>query len=179
MEETTRLPTRIHDPVLVYQDPFQTIQKYVAEFGTDQKNYYVSDKGERAAVVPLDQGRILLTRQYRFLINDLSLEVPGGKMDRGESPEAAAIRECLEETGHLCSDLRPILNYHPGLDTHKNYTYIFAARAVRQVEIRPQDSYRWIPREEIFSMISERKIQDSLSLIALLALQAFQPTPLN
>ena len=41
---------------------------------------------------------VLLVSQYRLLVNRLSFEVPGGKVDDGESPEESAIRECMEET---------------------------------------------------------------------------------
>ena len=55
---------------------------------------------------------VLLVRQYRLLINDVSLEIPGGKVDKGETPEKSAIRECHEETGVECKNLKYLLNYY-------------------------------------------------------------------
>ena len=59
-----------------------------------------------AAVVPfLDDGRVLLIRQYRFATGGEILEVPAGKLDPGEAPEACAARELEEETGYRAGRL--------------------------------------------------------------------------
>jgi ADP-ribose pyrophosphatase len=59
-----------------------------------------------AAVVPfLDDGRVLLIRQYRFATGGEILEVPAGKLDAGEAPEACAARELEEETGYRAGRL--------------------------------------------------------------------------
>lgn len=53
-----------------------------------------------AAVVPfLDDGRVLMIRQYRHATGGTLLEIPAGKLDPGEAPEACAVRELEEETG--------------------------------------------------------------------------------
>jgi ADP-ribose diphosphatase len=46
----------------------------------------------------LDDGRIVLIRQYRHSVRRVLWELPAGSIDAGESPEAAALRECEEET---------------------------------------------------------------------------------
>jgi ADP-ribose pyrophosphatase len=62
-----------------------------------------------AAVVPLDaDGNVLLVRQYRYAANGWLLEVPAGTLDRGESPEACARREVVEETGFEAGRLAPL-----------------------------------------------------------------------
>ena len=54
-----------------------------------------------AAVVPfLGTDRILLIRQYRHAAGGELLEIPAGKLDPGEAPEACAVRELEEETGY-------------------------------------------------------------------------------
>ena len=59
---------------------------------------------------------VLLVRQYRLLINRISFEVPGGKVDEGETPENSAKRECMEETGVLIHNLKPLIEYDPDLE---------------------------------------------------------------
>src|SRR5512146_2977972 len=50
------------------------------------------------------EGRVLLIRQYRAGIRELTIEVPGGTVDPGETPIEAARRELLEETGYTSED---------------------------------------------------------------------------
>ena len=59
-----------------------------------------------AAVVPfLDDGRVLLIRQFRFATGGEIMEVPAGKLDPGEAPEVCAARELEEETGYRAGRL--------------------------------------------------------------------------
>ena len=99
MDETVLLPLSIEPQGLVYQDRNHKVYRILARFDGFCKEYYVSDHGQRAAVVAVRDGKVLLVRQYRLLINGLSYEIPGGKVEENDTPETAAIRECLEETG--------------------------------------------------------------------------------
>ncbi|MEM9176736.1 MAG: NUDIX hydrolase [Myxococcota bacterium] len=59
-----------------------------------------------AAVVPfMDDGRVLMIRQFRFATGGEILEVPAGKLDPGEAPEVCAARELEEETGYRAGRL--------------------------------------------------------------------------
>src|ERR1700761_6870216 len=84
---------------LEYQNPFWKIERISADFGDHSRDYYVSRDGVRAGVVVLKGPDVLLVRQYRLLINDYSFEIPGEAVELQETPAAAAIRECWEETG--------------------------------------------------------------------------------
>ena len=171
MSETTLLPLSIEPQELVYQDRNQKIYRIVARFDGFSKEYYVSDHGQRAAVVAVGNGEVLLVRQYRLLINELSYEIPGGRVDEDETPEAAAIRECLEETGVQCLNLKPLISYHPGLDIWKNYTYIFYSEELKEIEKNNSERRVWIPLERCIEMVFAQQIVDSLSIVALLAYQ--------
>jgi ADP-ribose pyrophosphatase len=62
-----------------------------------------------AAIVPLDAaGKVILVRQRRYATGLALLEIPAGKRDPQESPEACAHRELEEETGHRAGRLRPL-----------------------------------------------------------------------
>ena len=171
MSETILLPLSIEPQELVYQDRNQKIYRIIAQFDGFSKEYYVSDHGQRAAVVAVRNGEVLLVRQYRLLINGLSYEIPGGGVDENETPEAAAIRECLEETGVQCLNLKPLISYHPSLDIWKNYTYIFYSEELKEIEKDNSDRRVWIPLERCIKMVFAQQIVDSLSIVALFAYQ--------
>jgi ADP-ribose pyrophosphatase len=67
-----------------------------------------------ACVVPVsDEGKIVFVRNYRPPVRASLLELPGGAIDRGEAPRAAARRELEEETGYHAGELRSIGWYFP------------------------------------------------------------------
>jgi ADP-ribose pyrophosphatase len=168
MIETTQLPKVISSPELVYQDHLRRIYLKVAEFEGFTKQYLVSNSGERAAVLVTCGSYILLVRQYRLLINDISLEIPGGKVDDGETTEKTAIRECQEETGVECRNLKYLLNYYPGLDVTDNPTFIFYSNDPIQTSITRTERSLWLPLDICLEMIFTGKIQDAMTIIALL-----------
>jgi ADP-ribose pyrophosphatase len=55
------------------------------------------------ALVPIHNNRIILVRQYRYAINQVTLEIPAGTLRDGEDPRECAHRELIEETGLLSS----------------------------------------------------------------------------
>ena len=85
------------------------------------------------AVTP--ERKIVLVRQYRFGIEDLSLEVPGGVVDLGEEPLAAGIRELREETGFVGGRARVIGKVHPNPAIQSNMCHIvLVEEAVQSAE---------------------------------------------
>jgi len=159
----------------VYQDRYQEIYRVTADFGDFQKEYFVREAGNKAGMVAVKDGSVLLVKQFRFLVNGLSLEIPGGRVDEGEAPVEAAVRECLEEAGIRCLDPEPLLFYQAGLDTTYNPTHLFYSEsisAVREPElIHPNEavSFHWTPLAECLEMINNGQILDAFSIIALLA----------
>ena len=159
---------------VVYQNQYQHIYRVTAEFDGCAKTFFVNDYGRRAGLVIARDDQVLLVRQYRLLVNALAWEIPGGKVDPGETPEAAARREGLEETCLRCGQLQPLLYFHPGLDTFDNPTFLFLAE---EFEEAPADNLHahevsgrvWVPLEQCIRMIFAKQIVDSLTIAALLA----------
>jgi len=162
------------DKQLVYENIWQKVYRVTAQVGTRTKEYFVNDTGTKAGMVAANEGKVLMVRQYRLLVDRLVWEIPGGCVDEGETPEAAAVRECLEETGIRCLNPRLLIFYHPGLETSYNPTHIFYSDefAEQQVESIHRDevhSQAWIPLSTCMEMIQRQEIQDSFSVLALLS----------
>jgi len=65
---------------------------------------FVQHSGAVAVVAWLDDGRLVLVRQYRYPVSRILLELPAGKLDAGESTLACARRELKEETGYTAAE---------------------------------------------------------------------------
>ena len=168
-------------PTVVYTDRNRVISEVKANFGEFHKDYLVSYSGRRSGILVVQDQLILLVRQFRLLVNDVSWEIPGGSIDDGENPGAAAIRECLEETGVLCEQVTPLLFFHPGMDTTNNPTHIFYSESFSITE-KPKPNPReildssWLELDQCMDMIMSGLIVDSLTLIAIMAYKHFKNT---
>ncbi len=81
------------------------------------------------AVTPDDQ--VVMVWQYRFGSESIGLEIPGGVIDPGESPEHAARRELREETGYEADSFELLLAIEPNPAIQDNRCYTFVARGAR------------------------------------------------
>jgi ADP-ribose pyrophosphatase len=88
-----------------------------------------SDWCNVVAVTPDD--RVVLVWQYRFGTDALSLEIPGGVIDPGETPDQAARRELREETGYEADGLDLLLTIEPNPAIQNNRCFTFVARGAR------------------------------------------------
>jgi 8-oxo-dGTP pyrophosphatase MutT (NUDIX family) len=77
-------------------------------------------------IAETESGDIVFVWQYRFGTDELSLEIPGGVVDPGESPETAARRELREETGYDAEafELLAVVEPNPALQDNKCFTYV-------------------------------------------------------
>lgn len=165
---------RLGPKTLAYDTPVGKVWHVSGDFGSFRKEYYIYDFGPRVGIVAMRGESVLLVRQYRFLIDRLDWEIPGGGVEAGEEPAHAAMREMLEETGVDCGELEPLVQYYPGLDNVDNHTSIFLARraeAVAPFKANPREvlEIAWVPIKDCVRMVSQGEILDALSVTGVLA----------
>ena len=115
--------------------------------------YYSLQLPDYAAVVALtEQNDVLIVRQYRPAVEHLTLELPSGLVDPGETPAEAATRELLEETGYEAGELELLGSMEPDVGRPGNRIWTCLARNVRKVPGRvPEEGIEVIlwPLEEL------------------------------
>ena len=134
--ERVLLSTRVLDLWSVrYRHPVRGTEKdFIVAHAPDWVNV--------VAVTPED--RIVLVRQFRFGSNDLSLEIPGGVMEKGEDPVTAGVRELSEETGYGGGRVSLMGSVHPNPAIQDNRChFVLVDGAV------PTSAMKWDHDEEI------------------------------
>jgi len=131
---------------------------------------------DASALIPiLDDGRILFVKQFRYSIQEETLEIPAGKLDPGEDPETCVRREFEEETGYSIGKVELLLKYIPAIGYSSEVLYIYKGMNVKKLDsamISSDEisSLEILSFEEIKSAISQGVIKDGKTLIALYTL---------
>ncbi len=135
--------------------------------------FYRIDAEEWVNVVPVTpQREIVMVRQWRHGSQDVTLEIPGGIVDPGESPREAGERELLEETGFRASGWRSIGVVNPNPALFGNRVHTFLAEGAEQVGAVANVGHEetWVervPADEIPERLRRGEIDHALVVAAL------------
>jgi 8-oxo-dGTP pyrophosphatase MutT (NUDIX family) len=164
----------VHGEQALYESDWLAVTLADVELPTGERfgHHVVRLPRDAAAVVVLDPERgVLLLHRHRFVVDAWGWEIPGGRIDDGETPAQAAAREALEETGWRPGPLRPLFSYHPlsGLSNQRFHVFLAdGARREQEPDLVETDRVEWFAIPELRRLVAGGEIQDGFSLTALL-----------
>lgn len=124
------------------------------------------------AVVATTAKKLLLIRQYRFIVDEYVWAIPSGGVGEQENLVDAAARELLEEGGCVASSLQPLIAFYASYGSSNQRFEVFLAEDPETLDL-PIDANevlerRWFDHDDVKGMLARNEIVDSLSLAPLL-----------
>lgn len=132
----------------------------------------VSHGGAVCAVGVTSENKILLVKQYRKSFESEMIEVPAGKLDPGELPESAVIREFKEETGYDVKNVKYMTTFNtsPGFSNEVVHLYFLDATVKGDTDFDEDEDIEILEHslEEIKDMIYKREIVDAKTILGVM-----------
>ncbi|KRE98273.1 ADP-ribose pyrophosphatase [Paenibacillus sp. Soil766] len=132
------------------------------------------------AVIPLLGDKMIVVEQYRKPLEKSQVEIPAGKLDSGEEPMRAALRELEEETGYKTANIRLVSSFYtsPGFADEIIHLYI-AEDLVKGTANPDEDEFldcEAITLEQAQQYMREGRISDAKTIMAVYAWQLYKLT---
>ena len=138
--------------------------------GKKAKREIIEHSGGACALY-VENDKAVFVRQYRYAYGEDVLEIPAGKLEKGENPAKAAARELEEETGVKCGNLQHIFTLYPTPGYTNEKIYIYLAKDGERIPAHPDRGefldIVWLKRQEVLDLLSRGEIRDGKTIVAL------------
>lgn len=162
------------DSQMMYDGRIIKVYKDNVELADGKKSFreVVRHSGGVVILAFKDEDTILLVKQYRYPIGETVLELPAGKLEKGEDPFEAAKRELEEETGYCANKWTDLgyINTSPGFSDEKLYLYL--AQDLKYTHCHPDEGeiiqafeYKY---DDVLKMIDNGEINDAKTICGLM-----------
>ena len=164
--------TRV-DGELVYDGHFLKVQRDTIELpnGKHTQREYILHPGAVVILPLLDDGTVLMERQFRYPLHDVFIEFPAGKIDPGEDPLVAAKRELEEETGYTGGEWQFVTTIHNAIAYADEHLDLYLARGLK-AGVQKLDEGEFLETftatiDELLQWVREGKITDVKTVIGI------------
>jgi len=149
------------DQVVVEENNLTTIREVVRHHGG-------------VGIIAIHESKIVLVKQFRYSINQYTIEIPAGKIEINEQPLLCASREIEEETGYRAKELTSILKIIPTPGYCDEEIHLFYTNDIIKV-VNPRDAdidefidVVEMDIDEAYQLVREGKIIDAKTIIAIM-----------
>lgn len=140
----------------------------------------IKHPGAVAVIALTDDNKLLMVEQYRKALERALVEIPAGKLEKGESPESTAKRELEEETGYTCEKLEKIVSFYTSPGFADELVHLFLAKGLTKSTAAAElDEDEFldvleVTLEEAQAMVEDERIYDAKTVYAVQYLQLQQ-----
>jgi len=158
----------------VYAGRLLRVQRHVVRLpdGSEAVREFIRHPGAVVIVALLEDGRVVLERQFRYPHGRVFIELPAGKRDPGEDPAVTAKRELLEETGYVASEWRRLGIIHNAIAYSDEGIELWLARGLEQrAQKLEQGEFLEVftlPLAQAQAMVGDGRITDAKTVAGLL-----------
>lgn len=135
------------------------------------KREIVKHRGAVCALALTSDRRIVLVRQFRKATEEFLLEIPAGKLEIGEEPQTAILREIKEETGYEVEKIEYITEFYtsPGFSNERIHLYFAMLGAAGETDFDEGEDIEIVlcEKEEALEWIMQGKIKDAKTIAAI------------
>ena len=162
---------------VVYEGSFISVRKDSARMpdGSTSTREYITHPGAVAILALLDNGNLVMERQFRYAPRQEFIEIPAGKIDHGEDILTTAQRELLEETGYVAREWTHLTSAWPCIGFADERMEYFLARGLTHQERKLDDGEFLevieLSLQEAMEWVRRGKISDSKTIVGLFWLE--------
>ena len=138
------------------------------------ESYYVVELPLTVCALAItEDGDAIMVKQYRYPVDQVIIELPGGFLDKGESAEVAVARELLEETGYTFNAFIPLGQVYANPGVLNNLTMLYLATGGKKVTEQKLDfnediEIMLVPLDQLEEMVLQNKIPQALHTTCIL-----------
>lgn len=140
--------------------------------GKESKREIINHPGGVCMFAVDDDNNVLMVRQFRKPTEQVILEIPAGKLEKGEDPLEAGKRELEEEAGVFADEIIPMGYFYPVPAYCRERIYMYFARSLHEVPQNLDDDefleVLKIPYDELYKMVLNNEIIDGKTALATL-----------
>lgn len=145
--------------------------------GKTSKREIIKHPGAVAVIAITDDEKIVMVEQYRKALERNIIEIPAGKLEKGEEPQGCAIRELEEETGYECNNIDWLISFYtsPGFADELVHLYV-ATGLKKKLDAASLDEDEFVnivevSLDEAKELVKNQKIYDAKTAFAVQYLQ--------
>lgn len=139
---------------------------------------YLDHPGAVGVIPLLPDDRVVMVRQYRHPVGEVTLEIPAGKLDGRENLLKCVKRELAEETGYTARKLTPLLDYWPTPAFANEVLHLFVAEGLKPGPMHAdEDEFLecvTLPIRKALDLVRRGRIKDSKTVVGLLACAVYR-----